>query len=161
MKKLIFLMIATPLLICDAGAVEAYFQSVPMYSSGAANIQEQNGGTYVYGAQKDFRKESQPIALEKNRKIYYELVTVQEEEALMQMKDKILGERLLKEQIRQRRAYLASVRKLDWPKVTIIGSEICVPTLASSESNDWKSDLTCYELNDSPAVEVVEDARDK
>lgn len=146
MKKNTFLLLSLLVYVGHASATEAYFQPVPMYSSGAANIREQNGGTYVYGSQKDFRKESQPIALEKNRTRYFELVTVQEEEALLQMRDKILSERLLKEQVRQRRAYLAAVKKLDWPKVSVIGDEVCVPTLVSSESTDWKSDMTCYNL---------------
>ncbi len=155
MNKITLLSAVLLLLATRVAATEAYFKSIPMYSSGAANIQEQNGGTYVYGSQKDFRKESKPIVLEKNRATYYELVTIQEEEALLQMRDKILGERLLKEQVRQRRAYLAAVKKLDWPKVVVIENKVCVPTIASSGSRDWKADMTCYELSESFVSELV------
>jgi hypothetical protein len=36
--------------------------------------------------------------------------------------------------------------KLDWPKVVVMGDEICVPVLAKSDSPDWKSHLTCVEV---------------
>jgi len=124
--------------------MDAHFSSLPTYSSGAANIHEVDGGTYVYGSQKDFRPATLPVAIEPMRRRDYELVTLEEEEALLSMRNKALAERLRKDQIRKRKAYLANVKKMDWPKVVLKGSQICVPDLANAEAKDWKEYLICY-----------------
>jgi hypothetical protein len=130
--------------VMTAMAMDAYFQPMATHSSGASNIQYQQGGTYLYSPLKDHRPMTQPIVLERSKRIDYELFTAEEEKALMDMRDKQLRSQIREEQIRQRKAFMASVHRIDWPKVIRRGNEICVPVLASSEAVDWKDHLTCY-----------------
>lgn len=138
------LILASALHTMPALAIDAYHLPIPVHSSGAGNIQYQDGGTYIYGQQNDRRQKTQAIALEKSNRIDFELFTADEEEALTSMHDKILRDQLRDEQIRQRKAFIASAQKIDWPKVIRRDNQICVPVLASSEASDWKDHLTCY-----------------
>ncbi len=125
-------------------AMDAYFVGVPDYSSGTATIREPNGGTYVYGSRKDFRPKTAPVAMEENRLAYYELVSVEEEEALLKMRDRKMADRIRRDQVRQRKAYLSAVKRMDWPRVVVKDGQVCVPTLEASDSPQWRDYLTCY-----------------
>lgn len=138
------LILASAFHTIPALAIDAFNLPMPAHSSGAGNIQYQDGSTYIYGPQRDRRKMTQAVALEKSNRIDFELFTAEEEEALTSMRDKILRDRLRNEQIRQRKAFIASAQKIDWPKVIRQDNQICVPVLASSEASDWKDHLTCY-----------------
>lgn len=143
MRKHSFLLVVS-LLSLHAHGMDAHFSSLPTYSSGSANIKEVDGGTYVYGSQKDFRPTTLPVAIEPVRRRDYELVTLEEEEALLSMRNKALAERLRRDQVRQRKAYVARVQKMDWPKVVLKGTQICVPDLENSDAKSWKEYLICY-----------------
>lgn len=138
------LILASVLHTTAALAIDAYHLQIPVHSSGSGNIKYQDGGTYIYGQQNDRRQKTQAVALEKSNRIDFELFTADEEEALTSMHDKILRDQLRDEQIRQRKAFIASAQKIDWPKVIRRDNQICVPVLASSEASDWKDHLTCY-----------------
>ena len=134
--------------VCASAFGQGSYHLQESYMSGAAVYVNPYGGDYFYlPAVEDGRPLTPPILVSKPPR-EYEFFSVDEEDALTKLYDSEVAKRVKAHLLAQRRAYLAKVSKYNWPKVVVQGGEICVPELASSESDDWKSDLVCYEQKD-------------
>lgn len=95
----------------------------------------------------DSRKHGQAFAIGKPKRTDFVFFTDEEEETLWSiLQSKIIAEqaeadRIAKAQKQARNGGL----KLVWPRVVVEGSQICVPELAHSDSNDWRDHLTCWD----------------
>lgn len=143
-----FLAAVAVMIDASASVSTSTYVAKPVYGSGSANVAPANGGEYVYGAVRpDGRVKTRAIltgAIERND---YKFFTPDEERALLAFKNaelaKVVRAKLASERARHAKKHPRLALK--WPKVVLRGSQVCVPELASSEADDWKDHLTCYD----------------
>lgn len=124
---------------------ETSFREAGTYSNGSANITPVAGGEYAYGKpETDGRVHTKPAMVGSSRRTDFSFFTPAEEQALLAMRDAQLRSAVKERLLQQRRRHAAKRPRLDWPKVVVTESQICVPELANSDSVDWKSYLTCH-----------------
>ena len=133
------------------------YESVPTFFNGGANVQFPNGGTYFYSNEVPSpARPSTPVVMGAVKRTQWQFFAPDEEEALLQLKDKKLAELAKKKAIADRKAYLKQVSRYDWPKILLKNGQLCVPELASSESKDWKDHLICTNVDISEQSLIVE-----
>lgn len=132
----------------NAYGTTSSFVTKPVFGSGAANVAPANGGEYVYiQPVADGRVKAKAILVGAVERTDYKFFTLSEERALLAFKNaelaKMVKAVLAKARVRQ----LKRVRRasLKWPKVVLRGTQVCVPELVSSEADNWKDHLTCYD----------------
>ena len=127
-----------------ASAEESYrLQSE--FTSGAATYVNPYGGDYFYlPAVDDGRISIRPILVSKPPR-EYEYFSAEEEAALSNLYDEMLEKKIKARLLAERKAYLAKVRRYNWPKVVIQDDQICVPELSASDDANWREHLTCYQ----------------
>lgn len=128
---------------------ETSFREAGVYSNGPANVAPVMGGEYAYGpSQADPRAATKPVMLGANKRTDFTFFTPDEEKALLELRNKQVRA-VVRDRLRQQRGrHLSRRLNLDWPKVVVTDTEICVPELASSESADWKNHLICHKKGD-------------
>lgn len=73
----------------------------------------------------------------------YEFFSYQEEEALwLVMQDQIAA---MQPKPKRKPNHVLAAQKMNWPKVVVRDSEVCVPVLESANAEDWREHLTCTE----------------
>ena len=133
------------------------YEVVPPFYNGVANIQFPNGGTYFYSNTVPAPSwVGTPVVMGVIRRTQWQFFAPDEEEALLQLKDKKLAEIAKKNAIADRKAYLKQVSRYDWPKILLKNGQLCVPELASSEAKDWKKHLICTNVDLSEQTNVAE-----
>lgn len=138
------LVLVLTVLSLPVGAAPTAFVERGVYGSGSANIETTAGGEYVYARPiPDQRMPAGPLLLQTPTRESYAFFSLAEELALLNYRDQQLAARARKRPVaapgRARR-----VTRLDWPKVVIVGQQVCVPELASSEAADWRDHLVCH-----------------
>lgn len=127
-------------------ASQSNFKTHDRYASGPVEIQPYAGGEYYYSTKETDTRESTPAIISGYvKRTDYLFFTAEEEEALLQFKDKIIENSVKKKLKEQRQLYLKKRKNYLWPKVVIQGMQICVPEIESSESSEWREHLTCYD----------------
>ena len=105
---------------------------------------EHPGGEFIYGTTANDRARTKAFTIGKKTELRDVIPSAQEEAAtqLAQAVQTITETPPTKplRKVSQPRP------RIDWPKVVVMGDEVCVPVLAKSESNDWQSHLTCVEV---------------
>ena len=107
---------------------------------GAAVVQNRAGGQWVY-ARSDFA-DARPqarFALGKPARTEYTLFSAEEEEALWQLRQKQLAPRKPRHE-----KQFARREPLNWPRVVLRGTAVCVPELSFSKADDWQQHLVCW-----------------
>lgn len=135
----------------------ATFAELPPSAIGAANLVHPYGGTYVYGPEaRDQRVPMKAIPIGAFERRSYSFFSAQEEQALLALYQKQANDALVQqENVRHKSRSSAhpspmkrrgfSTAGLNWPKVVVREGSICVPSLAQSESTDWKNFLVCWD----------------
>ena len=100
------------------------------------------GGEYVYLPHRNSQAPSKAFTIGQPAKWRTVLPSQQEEEMVQTQETEKPKVQLAQAPTIKRKP----APKLDWPKVVVMGDEICVPVLAKSDSSDWKSHLTCVEV---------------
>lgn len=73
----------------------------------------------------------------------YEFFSYQEEEALwLVMQDQISA---MQPKAKRKANPNLAAQKMNWPKVVVRDSMVCVPVLESANADDWREHLTCTE----------------
>lgn len=130
----------------SAGATQSSYELKGIYASGAANIESSNVGEYVYKPIQADKRVSVPAFMTGPiERQSYDFFSAEEEQALIQYRDKQLAEFLKEKVIVRRKKHFKKTQNYIWPKVVVRETEICVPELVNSESPDWKEHLTCYQ----------------
>ncbi len=74
----------------------------------------------------------------------YEFFSYQEEEALwLVMQDQIAA---MQPKPKRKANPSLAAQKMNWPKVVVRDSQVCVPVLESANADDWREHLTCTEV---------------
>ena len=111
---------------------------------GAAIVEYSEAGEYVYASpKKDARPSTKPVLMGPVPRQTYRYFSRAEEQALLAFKNKKLAEQVKAQVIVSRKKHVAKTNHYDWPKVVLVGDQICVPELASADATDWKEHLTC------------------
>ena len=117
------------------------------YFTGTVNVEPSHGGRFVYAQDTaPATRKSPPVVLGKIPRHNWEFFSPDEEEALLELRDKKLEQRERNRLLAERKKYLSKASKLDWPKVIKRDGQICVPELEFSNSSSWKDHLTCYDV---------------
>jgi len=120
------------------------FVGIQKAMGGSAIVEFSDGGEYVYASpQKDNRPATQPILMGPVPRQSYRYFSQAEEQALLAFKNKKLAAQVKAEVIVSRKKHVAKTQHFDWPKVVLIGKQVCVPELADADAADWKEHLTC------------------
>lgn len=152
-KTLLALLIAS-----QAVMAAEHFVFISEYSSGMGNVAPANGGQYIYGeGAPSYRKDSPAYLTAPVKRVTWQFFSPEEEAALLNLRDQKLAAKLRARELAERKAYLAAVNKIDWPKVVVNGNQVCVPELANSESTDWKDKLTCYTATEPTIAQLPAD----
>lgn len=129
----------------QAVAAPARFTERAPYASGAAVIAPAAGGEYVYGeAVADGRLRTRPVLASAPQRQTWTFFSAEEEAALLAYRDQTLAQQLKRQVVVARQRHHRATGTLDWPKVVVRASEICVPELASSDAADWRDHLVCH-----------------
>ncbi|MEY4565661.1 MAG: hypothetical protein RLY14_631 [Planctomycetota bacterium] len=120
-------------------AEKAHFELQTPHRSGWITI-DNGTGQYIYGDKSSTRRKTAAILFGRVERDEYTYFSAQEEEALWDLLQKKLITQISPVSVvRKKKTY-------QWPKVTVQGIEICVPTLDKSEDENWKDHLTCVEV---------------
>ena len=126
----------------------ASFVKSGVYSSGSANISSPQGGMYIYTPPTpDSRIKTPPFSIGRAKRQTYQLFSAQEEEALWLMREENsqASDDGIETEVQKPKGHPKLAKySLDWPKVVVRGSDICVPVLDHSDSKDWQQYLTCW-----------------
>lgn len=126
-------------------AEPARFVERAPYASGAAVIEPAAGGEYIYGEPvPDGRLRTRPVLASAPQRQTWTFFSAEEEAALLAYRDQTLAQQLKRHVVAARQRHHRATGTLDWPKVVVRASEICVPELASSDATDWRDHLVCH-----------------
>lgn len=105
-------------------------------------------GQFVYGEAEVNRvigaAQSKPFFIGGLERKDYEFFSYQEEEALwLVMQDQIAA---MQPKPKRKANPSLAAQHMNWPKVVVRDSEVCVPVLESANAEDWREHLTCTEV---------------
>ena len=121
-------------------ADKAHFELQVPHRSGWVTT-DNGSGEYIYGDRASNRRQSRAFLIGRVERDEYTFFSAQEEEELWGLVQKKLAAHSTPpvSVVRKKTAYR-------WPKVTVDGAQICVPTLEKSQDENWKQHLTCVEV---------------
>ena len=138
------LLVAGLLGTSSAIAEPTTFIGIEKALGGSAIVEFTDGGEYVYASpQKDNRPTTKPILMGAVPRQSYRYFSQAEEQALLAFKNTKLAALVKAEVIVSRKKHVAKTQHYDWPKVVLVGKQVCVPELADADGADWKEHLTC------------------
>jgi hypothetical protein len=121
-------------------ADKAHYELQTPHRSGWVTT-DNGAGEFIYGDQTSDRRRSPAFLIGKVERNDHTFFSAQEEDELWG-----LVQKKLEAHANRTASVVRKTPTYRWPKVTVDGAQICVPTLDKSDDANWKQHLTCVEI---------------